>query len=61
MAEFIGGPVKSTYMMMYAVYEKAVRHNIVGMGSAVVAVFLAFVLILTFTRQYLVERRVYYV
>lgn len=55
-----GGPVKSTYVMMYAIYEKAVKHNMVGMGSAVVVVFLAFVLILTFTQRYLVERRVHY-
>jgi multiple sugar transport system permease protein len=55
-----GGPVKSTYVMMYAIYEKAIKHNMVGMGSAVVVVFLIFVLILTFTQRYLVERRVHY-
>lgn len=55
-----GGPVKSTYVMMYAIYEKAIKHNMVGMGSSVVVVFLAFVLILTFTQRYLVERRVHY-
>lgn len=55
-----GGPVKSTYVMMFAIYEKAVKHNMVGMGSAVVVVFLLFVLILTFSQRYLVERRVHY-
>ena len=55
-----GGPVKSTYVMMYAIYEKAIKHNMVGMGSAVVVVFLAFVLVLTFTQRYLVEGRVHY-
>ncbi len=55
-----GGPVKSTYVMMYAIYEKAIKHNMVGMGSAIVVVFLAFVLLLTFTQRYLVERRVHY-
>lgn len=55
-----GGPVKSTYVMMYAIYEKAVKHNMVGMGSAIVIVFLFFVLVLTFSQRYLVERRVHY-
>ncbi len=55
-----GGPVKSTYVMMFAIYEKAIKHNMVGMGSAVVVVFLFFVLVLTFSQRYLVERRVHY-
>ena len=55
-----GGPVKSTYVMMYAIYEKGIKHNMVGMGSAVVVVFLAFILLLTFIQRYLVERRVHY-
>lgn len=55
-----GGPVKSTYVMMYAIFEKAVKHNMVGMGSAIVVIFLLFVLVLTFTQRYLVERRVHY-
>ena len=28
-----GGPSKSTYMMVYAMYEKGVKQNLVGMGS----------------------------
>ncbi len=55
-----GGPVKSTFVMMYAIYEKAVKHNMVGMGCAIVVVFLIFVLILTYTQRHLVERRVHY-
>lgn len=28
-----GGPAKTTYVMMYAIFEKAVRENLVGFGS----------------------------
>lgn len=55
-----GGPVKSTYVMMYAIYEKAIRHNMVGMGAAITVVFLGFVVCLTLLQRWLVERRVHY-
>ncbi len=55
-----GGPAKSTYVMMYAIFEKAVRENLVGFGSAITVVFLGFVLVITFTQRYLVEKRVHY-
>ena len=55
-----GGPAKSTYVMMYAIFEKAVRENLVGFGSAITIVFLGFVLVITFTQRYLVEKRVHY-
>lgn len=55
-----GGPAKSTYVMMYAIYEKAIKQNLMGMGSAITIVFLIFVLILTFAQRHLVERRVHY-
>jgi multiple sugar transport system permease protein len=55
-----GGPAKSTYVMMYAIFEKAVKENLVGFGSAITIVFLAFVLIITFTQRYVVEKRVHY-
>lgn len=55
-----GGPAKSTFVMMFAIYEKAIQHNLMGMGSAITVVFLAFVLILTFVQRHLVERRVHY-
>ena len=56
----LGGPVKTTYVMMYAIFEKAIRENLVGFGSAITVVFLIFVLIITFSQRYLVERRVHY-
>jgi len=55
-----GGPAKSTYVMMYAIFEKAVKENLVGFGSAITIVFLGFVLIITFTQRYVVEKRVHY-
>jgi len=55
-----GGPTKSTYVMMYAIYEKAIQQNLIGMGSAITVVFLAFVMILTLVQRYLVEKRVHY-
>ena len=55
-----GGPAKSTYVMMYAIFEKAVKENQVGFGSAITIIFLLFVLVITFTQRYLVEKRVHY-
>lgn len=55
-----GGPSKSTYMMVYAMFEKGIKQNLLGMGSAITVVFLAFVLALTMTQVYFVNRRVHY-
>jgi multiple sugar transport system permease protein len=55
-----GGPVKSTYVMMYAIFEKAIRQNLVGMGAAITVVFLLFVMLLTVSQRYFVERKVHY-
>jgi multiple sugar transport system permease protein len=55
-----GGPSKSTYLMVYAMFDKGIRQNLVGMGSAITIIFLCFVLALTLTQIYLVNRRVHY-
>ena len=55
-----GGPAKSTYVLMYAIYEKAIQQNLVGIGSTITVVFVGFVMILTFIQRYLVEKRVHY-
>lgn len=55
-----GGPVKSTFVMMYAIYEKAIQHNLVGTGAAITVAFLVFVMLLTLAQRWLVERRVHY-
>ena len=55
-----GGPSKSTYVMLYAVYEKAIKQNLMGIGAAITVTFLAFVLVLTLIQRWLIERRVHY-
>jgi len=55
-----GGPSKSTYVMMYAIFEKGVKQNLIGMGSAVTVAFMVFVLILTLVQRHLIERKVHY-
>ncbi len=55
-----GGPVRSTYVMMYAIFEKGIKENLVGIGAAITLLFLVFVFILTFLQQRLVEKRVHY-
>ncbi len=56
-----GGPSRSTYVMMYAIYEKAVQQNLMGIGAAITIVFLLFVMVLTLIQRWLVERRTHYV
>lgn len=56
----LGGPSKSTYVMMYAIFEKAIQQNLIGIGAAITVVFLGFVLTITFIQRHLVERRVHY-
>jgi multiple sugar transport system permease protein len=55
-----GGPSKSTYVMMYAMYEKGIKQNLIGMGSAITVAFMVLVLVLTLVQRYLVERKVHY-
>ncbi len=55
-----GGPSKSTYVMMYAIYEKAIKQNLIGIGAAITVVFLAFVTIVTLVQRHYVEKRVHY-
>jgi len=56
-----GGPGKSVYVMMFAIYEKAIQQNLMGIGAAITIVFLAFVMVLTLIQRWLVERRTHYV
>ena len=55
-----GGPSKSVYVMMFAIYEKAIQHNLMGIGAAITVVFLGFVMFLTLVQRWLVERRTHY-
>ena len=55
-----GGPNKSTYVMMFAIFEKGVQQNLIGIGSAITMLFLVFVMFLTLIQRWLVERKVHY-
>jgi len=55
-----GGPSKSTYVMVYAMFEKGIKQNLIGIGSAITVVFLLFVLVITLTQVYFVNRKVHY-
>jgi len=55
-----GGPSKTTYVMMYAIFEKAIRQNLIGAGAAITVVFLLFVMLLTIAQRWFVERKVHY-
>ena len=55
-----GGPSKSTYVMMYALYEKGIKQNLIGMAAAITIIFLIFVFLLTTAQRYFVERKVHY-
>ncbi|WP_420568270.1 carbohydrate ABC transporter permease [Thalassovita sp.] len=55
-----GGPNKSTYVMMFAIFEKGIQQNLIGIGSAITMLFLVFVMVLTLIQRWLVERKVHY-
>lgn len=55
-----GGPSKSVYVMMFAIYEKGIQQNLMGIGAAITVVFLLFVMVLTILQRWLVERRTHY-
>ena len=46
--------------MIYAMFEKGIQQNLIGVGSAITIIFLGFVLALTLTQVYFVNRRVHY-
>lgn len=54
------GPGKSAYVMMFAIFEKGVEQNLIGIGSAITMLFLGFVLMITLIQRWLVERKVHY-
>ncbi|MEO1610008.1 MAG: sugar ABC transporter permease [Pseudomonadota bacterium] len=55
-----GGPSKSVYVMMFVIYEKGIKENLIGMGAAITIVFLAFVLLMTLLQYRFVNRRTHY-
>jgi multiple sugar transport system permease protein len=55
-----GGPSKSVYVMMFAIYEKAIQQNLMGIGAAITVIFLAFVMCITLIQRRLIEKRTHY-
>lgn len=55
-----GGPAKSTYVMIYAIYEKGIAQNLVGLGAAITVLFLGFVMLISLAQRRFVERKVHY-
>ena len=55
-----GGPSKTTFVMMFAIYEKAIKENQIGLGAAITIVFLCLVLVMTMVQRQFVEKRVHY-
>ena len=54
------GPGKSAYVMMFAIFEKGIKQNLIGIGAAITIIFLIFVMFITLIQRYLVERKVHY-
>ena len=55
-----GGPSKSVFVMMFAIYEKGIQQNLMGIAAAITILFLAFVMFLTLVQRWIVERKVHY-
>ena len=54
------GPSKTAYVMMYAIFEKGIKQNLIGIGASITIIFLIFVMMITLVQRYLVEKRVHY-
>jgi len=55
-----GGPGKSAYVMMFAIYEKGIKQNLLGTGAAITVIFLLFVVVITLIQRWLIDQRTHY-
>jgi len=55
-----GGPAKSAYVMMFVIFEKGIKQNLIGLGAAITMIFLVFVLFMTVIQYWFVNRRTHY-
>ena len=55
-----GGPGKTAYMMMFAIYDKGIVQNLVGIGAAITVLFLVLVMVLTTLQHRHLDRKVHY-
>jgi len=46
--------------MMFAIFEKGIKQNLIGVGAAISVIFLILVLSITLIQRFLVERKVHY-
>lgn len=51
---------KGTWVVMYAIYEKGVKQNLIGIGSAMTVLFLIAVVCITLIQRWYINRRVHY-
>lgn len=56
-----GGPVRSTSVVLFLLYEEAFRYFKIGTGSAIAVMFLLFVALVSWVQMKVGERRVHYV
>lgn len=54
------GPSRSAYVILFAMYEKGIKENLVGIGAAIAMIFLAFVVVTTLIQQRIVEKKAHY-
>ena len=54
------GPSRSAYVILFAMFEKGIRENLVGIGAAITMVFLAFVGIATLVQKHLISKKAHY-
>ena len=55
-----GGPIGSTRIVLYTLYEEAFRFFKIGLASAVAVAFLVFVAVLSLVKTHLLEKQVHY-
>ena len=55
-----GGPMKSTEVLLYTVYLEGFQYFEIGRASALIAVFLAFILLFSLLQILVAERRTFY-
>ena len=56
-----GGPIRSTNVVLFMLYEEAFRYLKIGTGSAIAVMFLVCVALLTWLQMSLANRKVHYV
>ncbi len=56
-----GGPIRSTAVVLFLLYEEAFRYFKIGTGSAIAVLFLVFVALISWVQWRIAEKQVHYV